>query len=218
MTEPTIEIDLVGTIVDQLAAQKGLQPTPVESPEQQRERLRARVQGLLDGYDREFAAGLEILAHRTEGEGAEVAGRWLSKKDDLDAFVKALAADWEASFQPLLASTTALYDKDDLHAAKSALAVLVGVYPLEPEPYVLLGSIVWRQNGLAAAATYYDALLQAMEHPVLNYFAADVFFNGGDRDRARELLKRARVLCDEQPEPSAKFRPLIEDYLAELEG
>jgi len=74
------------------------------------------------------------------------------------------------------------------------------------------------QSGVSAAASYYDALVKAMEHPVINYFAADCFFNNGDRDRAAALLDRALALCDEQPEQSAEFRPLIEEFRQELRG
>lgn len=205
-------------LVQQVLDGQGFVPTPLESLEQRSRRERARLTGLFEQALQSFVRGLEVLASLEERETAEIAARWLQHRGDVDALAQAVENDADKAFPLFIDAAISLSRADDLHRAVDTVGVLTMVFPLEPQPYSILGTIIWKLEGLDAAAKYYDALLQALEHPMIHYFAADCFASAGDPDRAKRLLKEAHVLCDENPEAAAEFRARIESFQAELDA
>jgi len=207
---------LVDFYVEQLVNAEEAPPTGVESVELHKDRRRQMLKDQFREIGQDIVAGLAILAADEDRETAAIASRWQQAIGNSDALATAMAEDLPSAFAPFYKSAFALHDRDDLHRAKSACTVLIMAYPLEPHPYTLLGTILWRQAGLEAAVRYYDAIVQIMQHPMTNYFAADCFYTSGDRERAQALLEEGLELCTENPEYSAEYRDLIETFLTEL--
>ena len=205
-------------LVQQLLDGQGFIPTPLESREQRSRREKARLKKLFEQAVEGFIRGLEVLAGLKEPETAEIAARWLRHRDDIEALAQSVLSDAEKAFPLFVDAAIALLRAGDLHRAADATSVLTMVFPLEPQPYSILGTVIWKLEGLKAAVAYYDALLQVLEHPMIHYFAADCFATAGDPGRARRLLQDALVLCDDNPEAAAGFRARIEAFQAELDA
>lgn len=65
------------------------------------------------------------------------------------------------------------YDCGDFNIESCVISVCIALFPLEAQPYICLGTLIWRKNGIMQAATFYEALVEVFQSPLLNYFAAD---------------------------------------------
>ena len=211
--------DLSRTLLDRLLDEQGFIPTPLESLEVHRQREQARLNGWISNFGRDLLAGLQLIAERDAGPGAVIARGLLQNMtapDTLRRYLEQHVINNGETFQALLNAVTDLHNRGDLHAARTAISVLTALYTTEPQPYVLLGTIAWQLEGLEAAAQYYGIIVQALQHPLIDYFAADCLHQASQAAQAKDLRKRALAMCDEAPEQYREIRPEIETFLAEL--
>jgi len=101
---------------------------------------------------------------------------------------------------------------------QSVITVLMALFPAHPQPYVYLGSAIWRTEGIAAAEIFYSSIVDAIENPALDYYAADCLYKNNNITRAKELLFRALQNLQESPERSEDLKReiiiLLEHILA----
>lgn len=105
-------------------------------------------------------------------------------------------------------------DCGDVDKEQCVITVLMGLFPLHPQPYVYLGMLVWRQEGIAAAENFYTKVVKEIEDPALDYFAADCFYKRGGINKAKEILQRALSNTDMSP---VMYSDLKREILALLE-
>jgi hypothetical protein len=86
------------------------------------------------------------------------------------------------------------------------------LFPFHPQPYACYATLIWRKEGIEAAAAFYTQLVGAMEDPVLDYFAADCFIKSGNHTKARELIQRALA----KTQPSLQEHQELRQHLLEL--
>lgn len=91
------------------------------------------------------------------------------------------------------------YDCGDFHKEQCVIAVLMGLFPLHPQPYVYLGTLIWRKDGIAAAEIFYTRIVKELEDPALDYFAAECFYEKGTINKAKEILQRALKNAEMSP-------------------
>ncbi|MET3106104.1 tetratricopeptide (TPR) repeat protein [Oxalobacteraceae bacterium GrIS 2.11] len=101
------------------------------------------------------------------------------------------------------------YDCGDLEREQSAIAVLMLLFPTHPQPYVYQGTLIWRKDGIAAAERFYIEMVEMMEDPALDYFAAECFYEIGSIDKARDVLRRAQINTNMSPTMYAEIRERI---------
>jgi hypothetical protein len=101
------------------------------------------------------------------------------------------------------------YEWEDNQTVQNAVTVLMRLFPLHPQPYIYLGTLIWRTDGIAGAEMYYSKIVEAIEDPALDYFAADCLYKNGNKDRAKELLLRAMHNTTTSPDMYQDIRQLI---------
>ncbi|MET3106102.1 tetratricopeptide (TPR) repeat protein [Oxalobacteraceae bacterium GrIS 2.11] len=100
---------------------------------------------------------------------------------------------------PFLAAMNHFYDCGDFEKEQCVIAVLLALFPLHPQPYVYLGTLIWRKDGTDAAERFYSKIVTIIEDPALDYFAADFFYQKGSPNQAKNLLLRALNNCEKSP-------------------
>ena len=67
----------------------------------------------------------------------------------------------------------------------------MALFPGFPQPYIFSANLLWREHGIEVADAFYSKLIEAIEDPALDYFAADCFFKNEKISEAKKLLDRA---------------------------
>ncbi|MET3107439.1 tetratricopeptide (TPR) repeat protein [Oxalobacteraceae bacterium GrIS 2.11] len=107
-----------------------------------------------------------------------------------------------------------LFDCGEDHKALSATTVLMALFPLDPQPYIFLGTIIWRKDGVTAAASYYEKMIEFIHHPAFCFFAADCFKKNGNRENAIAAIHRALAVADQANDADARHHLL--EFLKQL--
>jgi tetratricopeptide (TPR) repeat protein len=82
------------------------------------------------------------------------------------------------------------YDCGDFYQEECVISVFMALFPLNPQPYVFYGTMLWRRDGIDAAENFYDKILKVIQEPGLAYFAADCFYKNGQKKKAKDLLEQ----------------------------
>ncbi len=132
--------------------------------------------------------------------------------------VKDMALIAEKDYQALFETAFQVYEKDKLEEASYMMSVLSLLQPLHVQPYILLGTIVWRQKGCAEACKMYNNFVQVLKDPLLYYYAADCYYHNKEKAEAKKLLTEAVDLCKKlhSPESTALLKE-IKAYLKKWE-
>jgi|GEM_PF-2192353 len=110
-------------------------------------------------------------------------------------------------------AVNSFYGIGDFHIEESVISVLLTLFPMEPQPFACLGTMIWRKEGIADAAAYYEKIVDLFESPVLDYFAADCYYKAGKRSEAKTLLGRALSHAEKSPGLYEEVIPLIQLFL-----
>ncbi len=211
-------------VVEQMISDSGFTPTELETLTSRMQREREGVAERLDQAAAQAIAGLDILMETGPENVAAVARQCRDTLADPETHLAQAISD-QAGADAIIAALPAVVDAcrdlltdGDFERAKTAACALCILYPEAPHPYVLSGTALWQTDGLAAALQHYEAVLAVIEHPMINFFAADVFLESGDRARCIAVLKSGLALAEEDDGDSAEFKPQLEEFLAELEG
>jgi hypothetical protein len=115
----------------------------------------------------------------------------------------------DSALQLFMDTANYFQDRGDVETELSVIAALMALFPLHPQPYVCLGSLIWREDGIAAAEQFYSRVVQAIEDPALDYFAAECFYRNRSVGKAKEILQRALINTDASPVMYTYIRLLI---------
>jgi len=115
----------------------------------------------------------------------------------------------DGAIEPFIEALNTFYEREEVQIVQNALTVLLRLFPLHPQPYIYLGTLIWRNDGIAAADLFYSKIVAAIEDPALDYFAAECFYKNGNKNGAKELLLRAMHNTTASPDMYRDIRPLI---------
>ncbi len=107
-------------------------------------------------------------------------------------------------------------EADDIESAKYVLSTLTHIFPFQAQTYILIASLIWKEEGIEKAAEFYNHLSSKLDHPLICFYAAECFAGKGDLARSRQLLSRASVLCDEGGSDFAPLKKEIQDLAQAL--
>ena len=106
------------------------------------------------------------------------------------------------------------YDCGDFQQEHSVISVFLTLFPLHPQPYACLATLIWRRDGIQAAQNFYEHIVDVFKNPLLDYFSADCFLKSGHAEKAKPLLQRAyRKAQDTLDQYAAFLIPRINNAL-----
>ena len=164
--------------------------------------------------------GLEFLQNYTDhGHSyvADMAAKILRSRhapNKLKNIIEIDILDNELSLFAFTEAVNSYVDCGDYEKECCVIAVLMTLYPVNPQPYVCFGILIWRRDGIREAADYYSRIIDALDNPVLDYFAADCFLKNGNKSKAREVIFRALATAEKSPEQKNHARKKLFELLA----
>jgi len=168
----------------------------------------------------QLIAGLQYLKENNRGYVggyvSTVSSKLLQVLESPERFaatIKELVDD-EQSLLYFTETVKEFFDCQDEHRAICGTTVLLTIFPLNPQPYILLGTLIWRKYGLAAAADYYSKMIEFRPEPVFLYFAADCFKKNGNANDAKRVIHRALFKADQENDSDARHHLL--EFLEQL--
>lgn len=195
---------------------RNVQPTELESIEAYKERLKLELQDQFATSLKQLDTGLEVLTTDIDETVARYAKTLKQHLGDIEKFYDEANKLAEEARPHFIGVATRLFESGDYHHAQDVACALAMLYPLDPHLTVIAGSLITEIDGRDTAVEFYDKIVQAFEHPMTHCFAADCFFEHGDKERAKTLLKRASAICDEEPKLAKAFRSMIDEFREEL--
>ncbi len=162
--------------------------------------------------------GLQHLSEKSAGFVQEVAKNLLKNFDSPTELAKIIQADIQDNpnaLQLFSEQVNSFYGCGDYHLEQCVLAVFLMFFPLYPQPYACYATLIWRKDGIQEARAFYDHIVDAMENPVLDYFAADCFLKAGDAARAKKLLQRALAATQSAQQEQQDLRQHITNLLGQ---
>jgi len=163
------------------------------------DKTRTDIRKLMRQSNTLFVEGLNYFAKTSLGDAhsyvTTVAAKLLKNLDSAKKLKKVIDTDIMSKELSLLYFSEAVsefYECGDYHRELCVISVLIALFPLNAQPYVYYGSLVWRQEGKAAAEIFYSKIIDVIHDPALDYFAADCFIKNGNSGKARELLQNSQ--------------------------
>jgi tetratricopeptide (TPR) repeat protein len=156
--------------------------------------------------------GLCILRDQGQGYVASISKKiiqHLESSKKLSQLIENEIIKNEQSMSLFMDAVDSFYDCGDFHQEQCVISVMLALFPLNPQPYVYLGTLIWRRDGIAVAEHYYEKIVKVLVDPALDYFAADCFFKNGNKDQAKELLQRALDEAKKAPEMYQDTKPAM---------
>lgn len=208
-----IGAELLEFMTDALIEAEGFIPTELETPAVHKSRMKLQIKAGLQTALSSAASGLEVLSMDEDDKTAELARALSSHLQDPKALGQCVSEIGEDARIVFSASVSRLFDKGDFHRAREACAVLGVLAPFDPVAIAFTGSIIGELEGRPAACSFYDKVVELFEHPLTSFFAADAFYEDGDKEQARKILLHGLSLCDRGMDPDGAYRPMIEEFL-----
>jgi tetratricopeptide (TPR) repeat protein len=192
----------------------------VEPPAARKKRVIGQMEGQLDVLAKRCQEG---VAHFQRRGGAPKIDRMLAKLrkalEDQNMDVLAHGVEDEV-FYGLQKIAYEAYQKDDFGAAEPMYTVLAVLRPAETTTYIILLTMLWKQQGADVAANAYETLEPILACPGFLYFGADCLANAGRPGKALEFLRKALEIIQQNEDPSEgerALKPDIESFIAELQ-
>lgn len=158
------------------------------------ERIKADLhQGLRQG-NQMLTAGLHYLKELGDGFAASFSAKVLKQIKSSKKLARLIEEEIVQNQQAMplfLDGIKPFLETDDAHREQCVLSVLMALFPGFPQPYIFSANLIWREHGIDVAEAFYTKLVEAIEDPALDYFAADCFFKNGKTGEAKRLLDRA---------------------------
>jgi tetratricopeptide (TPR) repeat protein len=148
-------------------------------------------------------AGLIYFKDMNDGFVSAVSGKLLKHLNSSKKFTRLIESEITNNDQAMplfMEAIHSIWDRGDVHAEQCVITALMGLFPMHPQPYIHLGTLIWRKEGIDAAEAFYAKVIVVIEDPALDYFAADCFYKKGNIDLCKELLKRAWSKAEKSPE------------------
>jgi len=189
----------ISNITQLVMQNQGLQFTTHREAQQHLEKTRTEIRKLMRQSNALFVEGLQYLAQSSLGDlhayVASVAAKMLKNLDSAKKLKKIIDADVLHKELSLLFFSDAVnefHECGDYHKELCVISVLIALFPLNAQPYIYYGSLLWRKEGKAAAEMFYSKIVDVIRDPALDYFAADCYIKNGNRDQAKTLLLAAQ--------------------------
>ena len=192
---------------------QGFIPTPLKTLKNHELQTTLKIQEQIINFCKGLVAGLELIAksdtqqHGVPGIAAELLAN-MNAPHEFMKIAEQSVIDNIGFFKALLELAEGYHGAGDIEEEKSIISALITFYPYEPQPYIRLGTLIWKVEGIEQAGYFYENITQILNHPMVDYLAADCFFNAGRAGSAVSLLTRALAHCDEkinsadgEPEP-----------------
>lgn len=211
-------------MADAVIDAQGFVPTGLETPGQHRERTVLQILDMMKYSVSSFTAGLEILADNDDGHISGHA-RTLAAAipasaifTDIMKTAEKMQPVTQEAYGPFTGAVSALLEDGAHRQALDACSVLLTLYPLDAYSIALTGSAICETADTEETAIFYDAVTRGLSHPLTDFLAADFFHEQGENAKAKELLIRARSLCEKGMDPEDMFRPEIDSLLETFGG
>lgn len=163
------------------------------------DKTRTDMRKLMKESNALFIAGLHYLKEyeqsHTHTYVASVAGKILKSLDSakkLQRVIETEVSNQEMSLYLFSEVVFDLVECGDYHKEVCVIAVVMSLFPLNAQPYVYYGSLLWRRDGKQAAEEFYSRIVEVFHDPALDYFAAECFIKNGNREKAKLLLQNAQ--------------------------
>jgi len=115
----------------------------------------------------------------------------------------------DGAIEQFIEAINVFYEREESQIVQNAVTVLMRLFPLHPQPYIYLGTLIWRNDGIAAAEIFYSKIVEVIEDPALDYFAAECLYKNANKNKAKELLLRALHNTTTSPDMYRDIRQLI---------
>ncbi|MET3107128.1 tetratricopeptide (TPR) repeat protein [Oxalobacteraceae bacterium GrIS 2.11] len=175
-----------------------------------------KLEQLLARGNAMFIEGLRHLIARNQQPVAELASKIVDNLAAPDRVAEIIDRDIlknPASLRLFSEAVNSFYDCGNYQVEESVISVLLTLFPMEPQPFVCYGTLIWRRDGIAEAVSYYQKIVDMFESPILDYFASDCYDKFGNRREARLLLERAFQSGSQAPYLFADVLQLIQSAL-----
>lgn len=189
------EIDeYIEKLTEAVTQQQGIDFKNQKDAEEHAKKTSQEIRHLFQQSNIVLGEGLKCLSEQKTGFVGDVSKKLLDNLASPVEMVKIIEAEIRNNQEALKMFSEAVnsyYDCGDYHLEQCVLSVFLMLFPLYPQPYACYATLIWRKDGIQAAETFYSQIVDSMEDPVLDYFAADCFVKNGNHQRAKELVERA---------------------------
>lgn len=159
---------------------------------------RQKIRSMLDQGGSALIKGLQALAqHQGDYMRSHVAGvarkllKNLNSGKQLNRIIEHELFGNENSLRYFCETASDFSDCSDYEVEACVLYVLLVFFSGNAQPYVYLGSMLWRREGIAAAQNFYSKIVEVIHDPALDYFAADCLIKAGRGFLAHQLLEQS---------------------------
>lgn len=197
-------------MADALVREQGFRPTGIETLERHREKEKYRIFGILEDTFSAFTEGLEILETDTDTGVAGFSRVLTDRIHDPETQTDIIEEKRLSLREPCIDAVFRLFSGGEFRKAEKACAAVVLLYPLDPAPIALAGAITREVRGLEAACSFYEGVVQIIEDPMTDFYAAECFYSKGDRKKAEELFARIFSLCNGNHEKKKHYSDQIQ--------
>jgi predicted Zn-dependent protease len=184
----------IETVAALTAEQQGISFFSHREAQRHLDNVRAEVRSAFKHSNAALNNGLRYLKEMNCGYVSTVSAKLLKHMHSSKKLAALISQEIEMrsdAAEQFIEAVNRFYDWEDNQTVMNAVAVLMRLFPLHPQPYIYLGTLIWRQNGIEAAVAYYGKIVEAIDDPALGYFAADCLYKSGDVQKAKQLLLRA---------------------------
>ena len=199
-------------LAEMVTVQENIQFGSEKEAQRHVEATSAKLHDLLQQSSTMFLEGLKHLSGAQHGAVGEIASQLrqhLTDSKKMDEIVQTQVANNPHSLELFSEAVNSYYDCGDYHCEECVIAVMLTLFPLEPQPLACYGTLLWRRDGINTAAEFYQSIVDLFQNPILDYFTADCFFKSGKTVEAKKLLERALVTANEAPEIYADIAQFI---------
>jgi tetratricopeptide (TPR) repeat protein len=216
--ENTLEL-----FASQAIQQGGLNFSSLNEAQNYLKKIKTEIRHLVEQGNKTLIKGLTYLATDNQGRVnsyvANVCAKLLKQVGSSKKLNKIVESDIIGNENSLLFFSEAVerfIECGDLEQEQCVLSVLMALFPKNPQPYIFLGSSIWRNEGIDAAAVFYLDVLKVIPNPAIYYFAAECFYKKGDKDQAREFLHSGLKQARTSPELYHHIEQLIAAYMQKI--
>jgi tetratricopeptide (TPR) repeat protein len=184
----------VEKVAENIIQQQMLSFSSHAEAQKQFEKTKLQVRQSIQHNDALFLKGLNYLIELKQGYVSTVAVellKYLHEPEQVAAIIESQVMKNTEALPLFMEAMNHFYDCGDFAKERCVIAVFMGLFPMHPQPYIYLGTLIWRKDGIDEAESFYAKLIDALEDPALDYFAADCFYENGNTDKAKQILYRA---------------------------
>lgn len=204
----------IENIAVDIAQQRGINFSTHKEAQHYLNRTKNEIHSHIQQGNTQFCEGLKYLQEKNHGyvHGyvSNVCDKLLAHAHSSKKIKKIIdeVMENELSLRFFTEAVKEFQDCGDYHKELCVIAVLMSLFPANPQAYICLGNLIWRKEGVAAADLFYTKIIEFVQDPATYYFAADCFYKNGDRKKAKETLLNALSKPDIDEDFDAKQRLL----------